>query len=232
MTQAPTNTQACGPLSTQLEVAPVDALTAMDWPDLVRRYAIGVEWFDPRMFHLTEQDLDTPFKPESGAGRLPIRALVIHLADCELVYLHRIRRAVAEETPVLGVFDHDAFFDGPLYGKGTRSGVASAPPVAGSVAVIHTLRRWAIDWLFDLDEATQNRAAMHPERGSMTVRDMLAIATWHLEYHTKFLNAKIEHLLGPMPEPEPMPGGGCGPCCVWASSQNSGGQSGGGDGAG
>jgi hypothetical protein len=210
-------------MCSQLEVAPLGALAELDWPDLVRRYAVGVEWFDPRMFHLSEQDLDTPFKAEAKAGLLPVRALVTHLADCELVYLHRIRRAVSEETPVLGVFDEQAFFDGPLYGKGTRSGVTSAPPVAGSVAVIHTLRRWALDWLFDMDEPTQNRSAMHPERGSMTVRDMLAVATWHLEHHTKFLNAKIEHLLGPMPQAQPMPAGGCGPGCGCAAKQSGGG---------
>lgn len=223
MTQAPTNTQACdsqpGPMCTQLEVAPIEALNSMDWPDLVRRFAVGVEWFDPRLFHLPEDDLDTPFKPESGAGLLPIRALVTHLADCEMVWLHRIRRAVAEETPMLADFDHEAFLDGPLYGRGTRSGVTSAPPVAGSVAVLHTMRRWALDWLFDMDGAMQNRSAMHPERGSMTVRDMLAITTWHLEHHAKFLNAKIEHMLGPMPAAQPMPEGGCGPSCGCASKQ-------------
>ncbi|MEQ8317873.1 MAG: DinB family protein [Phycisphaerales bacterium] len=222
MTQAPTNAQACGPLSTRLDVAPIEALAAMDWPDLVRRYAVGVEWFDPRLFHLPEGELDTPFKPDSGAGQLPIRALVTHLADCELVYLHRIRRAVAEQTPVLNVFDEQAFFDGPLYGRGTRSGVTSAPPVAGSVAVVHTLRRWSLDWLFDMDEAAQNRSAMHPERGSMTVRDMLAFATWHLEHHARFLNAKIELLAGPMPEAQAMPAGGCGPGCGCAAKADQG----------
>ncbi|MEO1279706.1 MAG: hypothetical protein AAFV77_12185, partial [Planctomycetota bacterium] len=132
MTQAPA-TQACGPTSTTLEVAPMDALMEMDWGDLVRRYAVGVEWFDPRLFHLPDAELDTPFKAEAGAGQLPIRALVTHLADCELVYLHRLRRAVSEDTPMLGVFDEQAFFDGPLYGRGTRAGVTTAPPVAGSV---------------------------------------------------------------------------------------------------
>lgn len=227
MTQAPTNTQACesqaGPMCTQLEVAPFEALKALDWQDLVRRFAVGVEWFDPRLFHLPESDLDTPFKPESGAGQFPIRALVTHLADCDLVLLHRIRRAVSEETPMLGLFDHDAFLDGPLYGPGTRSGVTSAPPVAGSVAVLHTLRRWALDWLFDMDEATQNRSAMHPEKGAITVREILAYSTWHLEHHAKFLNAKIEHLLGPLPEAPPMPEGGCGPGCGCASKQAGGG---------
>ncbi|GIW74184.1 MAG: hypothetical protein KatS3mg103_0706 [Phycisphaerales bacterium] len=192
-----------GPLCTQLEVLPVEALVRLDWADLVRRYAVGVEWFDPRLFHVPEADLDVPFQPQAGVGRLPIRALVTHLADCEMVYLHRIRRAINEQTPVLGVFDEQAFFDGPLYGPGVRAGVTVAPPVAGSVAVVHTLRRWALDWLFDLDESARQRQAMHPERGAMTVRDILAFATWHLEHHARFLNAKIAHLLGPYPTTPP-----------------------------
>lgn len=215
-------------MCTQLTVLPVETLLGMDWGDLVRRFAIGVEWFDPRLFHLAEEDLDRSYKPESGVGRMSIRALVTHLADCELVYLHRIRRAVAEETPMLGVFDHDAFVEAPFSGPGGRGGVSMAPPVAGAVAVVHTLRRWALDWLFDMDEATQNRAALHPERGSMTVRDIVSMATWHLEHHSAFLNAKVESLLGPIPEPGPMPQGGCGPGCGCAAKAPSG-QTGGSD---
>ncbi|MCW5755717.1 MAG: DinB family protein [Phycisphaeraceae bacterium] len=240
MTQAPTTdqapdqapdqatTQPCGPMCTQLTVLPVETLLEMDWADLVRRFAVGVEWFDPRLFHLAEEDLDRSFKPELGVGRMSIRALVTHLADCDLVYLHRIRRAVAEETPMLGVFDHEAFVEAPFSGPGSHGGVRTAPPVAGAVAVIHTLRRWALDWLFDMDEATQNRAALHPERGSMTVRYLLAVITWHNEYHAAFLNAKVEKLLGPIPQTGPMPQGGCGPGCGCAAKLPNG-QSGGSD---
>jgi len=205
-------------------------LAGLDWPDLVRRYAVGVEWFDPRLFHLPEAALDMPFRAEraagasgnpvggeGGVGRWPIRALLVHLADAELVWAHRLRRALSEDRPALADFDHESFLAGPLYGPGVRPGGAVRPPVAGSVALIHTLRRWSLDWLFDLDGPARARTALHPERGELDVPAMLALATWHLEHHAAYLNAKIAHLAGPA-QPAAQPAGGCGPSCACAAA--------------
>lgn len=205
-------------------------LAGLDWPDLVRRYAVGVEWFDPRLFHLPEAALDMPFRAEraagasgnpvggeGGVGRWPIRALLVHLADAELVWAHRLRRALSEDRPALADFDHESFLAGPLYGPGVRPGGAVRPPVAGSVALIHTLRRWSLDWLFDLDGPARARTALHPERGELDVPAMLALTTWHLEHHAAYLNAKIAHLAGPA-QPAAQPAGGCGPSCACAAA--------------
>jgi len=109
--------------------------------------------------------------------------------------------SAAEENPVLGVWDENAFIDSGLYAGGQY-------PVGGFVAVIHTLRRWTAEWLATLSPEQLDRKAMHPERGPQSVRTILSYTTWHLEHHARFLNAKICKLLGPAPE-----GGGCGEGC-------------------
>jgi hypothetical protein len=129
-----------------------------------------------------------------------------HLADAELAFTHRMRRAVAEDNPVLAVWDENAFIDSGLYAGGEH-------PVAGFIAVLHTLRRWTAEWLLTLTPEQLARKALHPERGEQTVRDILVYTTWHLENHTQYLNAKVCRMIGPAPAAEPAQGGGCGPSC-------------------
>lgn len=168
--------------------------------DLIARYRIGVENFDRRIFELPDDRLDQAFLPDAGVGRWPVRVLLGHLADAEMLYVHRMRRTCGEDRPVLAVWDENAAIDSGMY-HGPRH------PIGAFVAVIHTLRRWTGEWLATLTPEQLQRSAMHPERGELTIRTMLQDLTWHLEHHAKYLNAKVERMLGSAPT------GGCGPAC-------------------
>jgi hypothetical protein len=189
-----------------------DQISALPTPELIQRYRVGVENFDARIFGLTEEQLDTAFLPAANVGRWPVRVLLGHLADAELVFSHRMRRAVSEENPVLAVWDENAFIDAGLYAGADENAGRFAQPIGGFVAVLHTLRRWTSEWLNSLTEAQLARKAMHPQRGPQTVRDMLAMTTWHLEHHAAFLNAKVMKMMGPA-EAAPQKSGGCGSGC-------------------
>src|SRR5688572_20097729 len=144
--------------------------------ELIARYRRGLERFDSRIFELSDEQMDLAFLPDAGVGRWPVRVLVGHLADAELAFTHRMRRAVAEENPVLAVWDENAFIDAGLYAGGQY-------PMGGFIAAIHTLRRWTAEWLATLTPEQLERKALHPERGPLTVRRMLVMTTWHLEHH-------------------------------------------------
>ncbi len=178
-------------------------IAALPAEELIGRYRMGLENFDPRIFELSDEQMDMAFLPDANVGRWPVRVLIGHLADAELSFSHRMRRAVAEENPLLAVWDENAFIDSGLYAGGQY-------PVGGFIAVIHTLRRWTAEWLATLTPAQLERQAMHPERGPLSVRTILAYSTWHLEHHARFLNSKICKMLGPAPAAE---GGGCGAGC-------------------
>lgn len=202
------------------------AFMAMEPHALIARYRRGIENFDRRIFFLDEQQLDMAFLPDAGVGRWPIRVLVGHLADAEIATIHRVRRAVAEDNPVIAPWDENAFIDAGIYGHASRADrpgngpavASSAFPLAGFVAVIHTLRRWMSEWLMTLTPAQWERSVMHPERGELTVRHLVAYDTWHVEHHAWFLNAKVEKLLGVDVGDAPFAGGeraggGCGSGC-------------------
>ncbi|MCC6425297.1 MAG: hypothetical protein IT435_00620 [Phycisphaerales bacterium] len=202
-----------------------DEFLALETHALIHRYRRGIENFDRRIFFLDEQQLDMAFLPDAGVGRWPIRVLVGHLADADIATIHRVRRAVAEEHPVIAAWDEDAFIDAGVYGHASaatpgdgngKPGLpSSAFPLAGFVAVIHTLRRWMSEWLMTLRHEQWERVAMHPQRGELSVKKLIAYDAWHLENHAWFLNAKVEKMLGVDVGEEPVMGGGggCGSGC-------------------
>ncbi len=209
MTATPTASAARSSLPAFLE-----PFIAMPNDELVARYRMGLDCIDPRLFELADAQLDTAFLPEAGVGRWPARVLIGHLADAELAFVHRMRRAVAEDQPLLAVWDENAFIDSGLYGGAHGGG---AYPIAGFLATIHTLRRWTSSWLLTLMPEQFERVAMHPERGPQSVKAILCYSTWHLEHHAEFLNRKITKFLGQRPEPcgdevKSQPGG-CGAGC-------------------
>src|ERR1043165_1813329 len=103
---------------------------------LLSRYRRGLELVDPRVFELSEEQMDMAFLPEAGVGNWPGRGLVGHLADADMLFIHGMRRAVSEDNPVVAIWDEHAAIESGMYTGGKY-------PVAGFIAVIHTLRRWS-----------------------------------------------------------------------------------------
>jgi len=175
------------PTLTQVQLLP-DA-------ELVLRYKTGVENFDARAVRLSDAELDTAFFAEAGVGTWPCRVLLGHLADAELAFVFRLRKVVAEEHPVLEAWDEGAFIDCQrMYGTPTTG---ARFPVGAFVAAIHTLRLWTGAWLESLPAEAWGRTGLHVERGEQNLRLIAQYATWHLEHHAWYLNAKVVRLRGP-----------------------------------
>lgn len=177
--------------------APLEKFLVMTPAELLERYRVGVERLDSRVFDLSSEDLDRAWGAAAGVGKWPIRVLLGHLADAEVSFVHRMRRVVAEPGSEMGVWDDQAFIDAGLYGVVSmeEGGAPTSPPIGAAVAVLHTLRQWTALWLAELSEDRWRYAGLHPERGPMTLRDLLAYATWHLEHHGYFCNMKVARLV-------------------------------------
>ncbi len=200
-----------------------DELAGLGRADLVRRYRASVACFDDRVFELTDAQLDQAWAPEAGVGVWPIRVLLGHLADAELVWAQRIRRAAAEPGSVLSVWDEHAWIDAGMYGadpSGATSPNGVAAPVGAFVAAVYTLRQWVGEWLSGLNDDVWSRRVMHPERGPLGMAGLVTLNTWHVEHHGWYLNAKIVKLLGEREACEPA---GCAnPACACGASSSGG----------
>jgi DinB superfamily len=183
------------------EIKDLDAAT------LCARMRVGLELFDPRVVELDNDQVSQAWLEDAQVGSWPIRVLIGHLADAELVLAHRVRKIIAEENPTLSLWDEHAFIDGGIYG--CTEGSNLLPPMGGDLAMIHTTRSWLVALLMQLDDSQWERTGMHPTNGPMSARTIANYHCWHLEHHAWYLNAKIEKMLGPMPEPEPCQEGGC-----------------------
>jgi hypothetical protein len=72
------------------------------------------------------------------------------------------------------------------------------------------MRMWSYQWLTGLSPEQFQRVALHPERGEQSVRTILSYAIWHLEHHARFLQMKLDRMLGPVPVQQPAAtGAGC-----------------------
>lgn len=175
-----------------------EELAALPGSELVARYALGVERIDKRIFDLTDDQLDTAFLESAGVGKWPIRVLLGHLAECEVLNTLRLRKTAAEEGPIFEGFDPEPYIDQGLYKLQPAGGSGdSARAACGAfIATIHTLRAWMHGWLLTVDDAVWVRNALHTKRGEFTFRGLLSLTVWHVEYHAAFIPKKVDLLMG------------------------------------
>jgi hypothetical protein len=103
-----------------------------------------------------------------------IRDVVIHLADAELVGAVRFRLVVAQDKAVLPVYDPDVW-------KRRLHYLWRDPEAA--IALFQQTRYGTAELLHQCDAAAWQRTGIHPERGVMTLADLLELYAGHVEEH-------------------------------------------------
>ena len=105
------------------------------------------------------------------------RQIVRHLADSETMAAVRIRLAIAQQQPTLPLYDQEAWARNLDYARNDTAALSQ------SVEVFTLLRAGTARLLAALPAEGWARTAHHPERGQMTVRDLLALYTSHAQGH-------------------------------------------------
>lgn len=120
---------------------------------------------------LSDSQLDTPYRD----GGWTVRQVVHHVADSHANAFLRCRWVVAEEHPTLKTYDQDVwaqFQDSKL-------------PLDSSLRIIDGLHeRWSA-FLSSLSEPEWSRKAHHPERGEVTLDDLLVMYSDHGSNHAR-----------------------------------------------
>lgn len=127
-------------------------------------------------FHAPEGDLDKRY----GPGKWSVREILVHLADCEIVFLWRVYRGVAEPgTPVYG-FNQDAWANALHYA--TRPlGLARDLFAAARNQLVHVVET--------MPEAAARHSIHHSEAGIVTVSQLLEKCVKHTRHHLSQIEA-------------------------------------------
>jgi hypothetical protein len=125
---------------------------------------------------LTEQQLDTPYRP----GGWTVRQVVHHLADSHMNAYVRFRLGLTEVEPVVKPYDEKLWAELPD---------ARTAPIEPSLAIMDAIHgRW-VALMHETREIDYTRGIKHPERGLMTLDEQLAMYEWHARHH-------IAHITG------------------------------------
>jgi len=119
---------------------------------------------------LMENQFDTPY----GEGKWTIRQVCHHLADSHAVGYARCRLILTEEHPTLITYNQELWSELPD---------STGMPVDVSLSFLHGLHARWVYLLKTLTETEWARTCHHPERGDLTMEDMLDIYSDHGESH-------------------------------------------------
>lgn len=125
---------------------------------------------------LDERQLDTPYRP----GGWTVRQLVHHVADSHLNAYLRTKFALSEDTPTIKPYPEQIW---------AEMADARTLPVAVSLDLLDAMHTRWVTLLHALEAAQFARTLLHPERGPMSLDDVLDLYDWHSRHHVAHVTA-------------------------------------------
>lgn len=115
------------------------------------------------------------------AGRWSTLEVVCHLVDSDQVWIHRMKRVIAEPRPLLLGYDESRF---------TASLGYQERDLDEEIALLDAMRREFARVLARLPEGAWSRDGVHNERGLVTLAEMLEIEVEHVAHHVRTIEEK------------------------------------------
>ena len=119
---------------------------------------------------LTTAQLDTEYRP----GGWTVRQVIHHLPDSHMNAFIRFKLALTEDEPTIKPYDEARW--------ATLADV-QATPVETSLALLDNLHERWVKLLRALSPADAARRFRHPELGTVSLDDTLALYAWHGRHH-------------------------------------------------
>jgi DinB superfamily len=119
---------------------------------------------------LTADRLDTPYRP----GGWTVRQVVHHLPDSHMNAYVRMKLALTEEVPTIKPYDE---------ARWAELGDTRTTPIEIPLGLFELLQqRWA-HLLRSLTPQDFSRTYRHPEQGTVSMEEVVAIYAWHGRHH-------------------------------------------------
>jgi hypothetical protein len=150
----------------------------MEHQQLLEKYHSSAISFYEEGKQISAQALD-----QSKDGEWSAAFVIHHIADAEIQFGVRYANALCEENPTIVPFDEEKFPTGLQYSK--RSVSVSLQSLEASHAMNYEILKNASD-------ADWQRISTHPQRGPVTLLQLVTLSANHIESHIAQLkNAAI-----------------------------------------
>ncbi|MGE0757132.1 MAG: DinB family protein [Pirellulaceae bacterium] len=153
----------------------------MEFDALIAEYAAGPDRLRQAVQDMTTDQLDARPIP----GKWSTRQVVCHIADFEPVYVDRMKRVIAQESPQFFGGDPDLFAAKLAY---------PMRDVDEELMLIDACRRHMVRILRTLSAADFQRTGVHSEAGPLTLERLLRNVTGHIPHHLRFIDEKRQAL--------------------------------------
>jgi hypothetical protein len=145
------------------------------------QYVMSALEFGPIVMERVIGQLDpTVLDQPTSSDRFTPREVIAHLADWEPILHGRIKQTVDRPGSTLVAYDEGE--------RAVQQNYAAADPAESAKSFIKH-RAETVAYLKTLDKADWDKASVHPERGSITVREWASALVGHDMYHIEQLTS-------------------------------------------
>ena len=151
----------------------------------------GTEKITAAIAGLSREEMNWLPPADAGAevGRWSIHQIVIHLMDSDVIAVHRMKRVISEDTPLLIAYDENGFIRSLFYDEQSAE---------TAVRIMDLNRREFARVLRRLPDAAFERAGVHNQAGKVTLGQMVGSYVRHVDGHLGFVRAKRAKLGKPL----------------------------------
>jgi uncharacterized damage-inducible protein DinB len=128
---------------------------------------------------LTAAQLSTPYRE----GGWTVRQLVHHVPDSHMNAYVRFKLALTEDEPTIKPYEEARWAELPD---------SENVPVETSLVLLDSLHQRWVPLLRSIPAADWSRKFRHPERGTMTLDQNLALYAWHGKHHVAHITSLRE----------------------------------------
>jgi hypothetical protein len=146
-------------------------------PQLIDAYLAGPQALRQAVAGMSREQLVSRPIP----GKWSTLEVICHLVDSNDAWIHRMKRVIAEERPLLIGFDESRFADTLAYHERDPE---------EELSVFEQGRRQMGRILRTLPAEAWSRTGVHSERGLITLEDHLQLQTEHVLHHLKSIAEK------------------------------------------
>ncbi len=155
---------------------PPAAITEFHRREWIDNIAQAPEVYRAAVKGLSDQQLDTPYRPEGWT----LRQVVHHVADSHLNAYTRFRLALTEDQPIVKPY---------VEARWAKLEDARTAPVDLSLAIIEPLHKRWILLLRSMTPADFGRTFRHPEMGILSLDTNLGMYAWHSRHHAAHITS-------------------------------------------